>query len=190
MLVLVGQGFEIVVSLIQLIGCQSIRQIDGIEPTLRFQNRLPIVSVVIQQDLNVSFVMVSVGLRTDEGSIESNTDLFEDGVSYVVDQIGMVGCYCIVPVAFLQSPFQFKVAAREIDVIFLRIDLKIDGVDAGREGMNGDHAITQDAEIGEPGNPKQIQHGVLHTRRPRQRDDVRHHRLRLRLFFRALLTQS
>ena len=31
-LVFFGQGFEIVVGLIQLIGCQSVRYINGIEP--------------------------------------------------------------------------------------------------------------------------------------------------------------
>ena len=124
--------------------------------------------------------MVSVRLRTDQRSIEPNTDLLEDGVSYVVDQKGTVACYCIVTVAFLQSPFQFEVTAREINVIFFRIDLKIDRVDTRREGMNGDHAITQDAQIGR-GSPKQIQHGVLHPR---------HHHRRLCFFFRALLTQS
>ena len=133
---------------------------------MRFQNRVPIVSVVIQQGLDVSFVMVSIRLRTDEGSIESNADLFEDGVSYVVHQVRVLCGRCIGrPIGFLQLPFQFKVTAREIDVIFLRIDLQIDRVDPCGERMNGDHAITHDAEIGR-GNPKKVQHGVLDPRRP------------------------
>ena len=45
--------------------------------------------------------MVSIHLRTDEHSVESYTDLLEEGVSYVVDQVGFVGCCSIVPVAFL-----------------------------------------------------------------------------------------
>ena len=77
----------------------------------------------------------------------SNTDLFEDGVSYLVDQTRTV-IYChIVAIAFLQIPFQFEVTGREIEVILLRIDLKVDLVDPCGERVNGDHAITHYAEI-------------------------------------------
>ena len=133
--------------------------------------------------------MVGVRLRADEGSIESDTDLLEDGVGYVVDQKGFVRVHGIASCCFLELPFQFKVTAREVDVIFLRIDLKIDGVDPCGERTNGDHAITPDAEIGRR-DPKEVQHGVLHPRRSGQRNNVRHRRLRLRLFFRALLIQA
>ena len=56
--VFVGQAFVIVVGWIHFVICQDVRQIDGIEPTLRLENRIPIVSVVIQQGLDVRFVMV------------------------------------------------------------------------------------------------------------------------------------
>ena len=143
---------------------QCVEQIDGIEPTLRFEDRVPIVSVVVQQGLDVRFVMVGVRLRTDECSVESDTDLFEEGVGDVVDQKGLVRAHCVASCPFLQLPFNLKVTAREIDEIFLRIDLKIDGVDAGGEWIDGNHAITHDAEIGR-GNPKEVQHGVLDPRR-------------------------
>ena len=134
--------------------------------------------------------MVSICLRADEGFIESNADLFEDGMSYVVHQVRVLCGRCIGrPIGFLQFPFQFKVTAREINEIFLRIDLKIDRVDPCGERMNGDHARTHDAEISGR-NPKEVQHGVLDPCRPGQWDNVRHRRLRLRLFFRELLTQS
>ena len=76
--------------LIQLTGCQGVGQIDGIEPTLRLENRVPIVSVVVQQGLDVRFVMVGVGLRADECSVEPDADLFEEGVRYVVDRKSVV----------------------------------------------------------------------------------------------------
>ena len=148
---------------IHLIVSQIVRYINGIEPSLRFQDRVSIVSVVIQQGLDVRFVMVRVRLRTDEGSIESDTDLLEEGVHYVVDQKGFVRVHGIASSCFLELPFQFKVTAREVNVIFLRIDLKIDGVDACGERTDGDHAITPDAEIGRR-DPKEVQHGVLHPR--------------------------
>ena len=78
-LVLGGQGFVIVVGWIHLIIRQCVEQIDGIEPTLRFEDRVPIVSVVVQQGLDVRFVMVRVRLRTDERAIESDADLLEEG---------------------------------------------------------------------------------------------------------------
>ena len=140
---------------IQLIGRQIVRYINGIEPTLRFQDRVPIVSVVIQQGLDVRFVMVRVRLRTDEGSIESDTDLLEEGVCYVVDQKGIVRVQCIASSCFLELPFQFKVTAGEVDVIFLRIDLKIDGVDTSGKRTDGDHTITPNAEIGRR-DPKEV----------------------------------
>ena len=59
--------------------------------------------------------MIGIRLRTDQRPVESNTNLFEDGVSYVVDQIGSVCGHCIASRCFLKSPFYFKVTAREID---------------------------------------------------------------------------
>ena len=131
---------------------------------MRLENRVPIISVVIQQGLDVRFVMVRIRLRTDERTIESNTDLLEDGVSDVVDQKGFVSRICITSRCFLELSFDFKVTAREIDVIFLRIDLKIDGVDSSGEKIDGDHAITPNADIG-GWNPKEVQHRILHPRR-------------------------
>ena len=151
--------------LIQLIGSQGVGQIDGIEPTLGLENRVPIISVVVQQGLEVRFVVVGVRLWADECSVESDADLFEEGVRYVVHQVSSLCSCCISsPIGFLQFPFDFEVTAREIDEIFLRIDLKIYGVDARGERIDGNHAITHDAEIGR-GNPKEVQHGVLDPRR-------------------------
>ena len=98
--------------------------------------------------LQVGFVVIRVGLRTDEGIVESNADLFEEGMRDVVDQEGVFGGYHVPPTRFLETQFDFEITARQIHVIFLRIDLKIDRVDPRGEGMNGYHAITRHAEIG------------------------------------------
>lgn len=45
-----------------------------------------VISGVIHQGLQVSFVVIGIRLRTAEGSVQSDADLFEEGVNYVVDQ--------------------------------------------------------------------------------------------------------
>ena len=191
-LVIGSHGFVIVMVQIQLIGRQRVGGIDGIEPALGFQDRLTVVSVVVQQGFKIRFVVVGVRLGTDESPVESNVDLLEEAVRDVVDQVSVFCSHRVGSCAFLQGPFQFDVTARQVHEIFLRIDLEIHRVDAGRERTDGHHAITGNAHVGR-GDPKQIQHGVLDPRRAGDGDnlDVRH-RLRLRLFFffTALLIQS
>ena len=135
--------------------------------------------------------MIGVGLWTDESVVEPNADPLEEGVGYVIDQIQVFAGHHVPATGFLQCPFDLEVTAQEIHQILLRIDLKIDRVDPPDEGMNGDHAVIHHAEIGR-GNREQVQGGIGHPRRPGQRHDVRHRRLRLLLLFlaRALRTQS
>ena len=191
-LVIGTHGFEIIMVLIQLIGRQRVGRVDGIEPTLRFQDRLPVVSVVVQQGFKIRFVVIGVRLGTDEGPVESNVDLLEEAVSDVVDQVGVIRSHRVDGLSsgdFLQGPFQFDVTAGQVHEIFLRIDLEIHRVDASREQTDGHHAITGNAHVGR-GDPKQVQHGVLDPRRTGDGDDLDvRHRLRRRLFFNVLLIQ-
>ena len=135
--------------------------------------------------------MIRVGLWTDERVVESNADLLEERMTDVVDQEGVFGGHHVGAIRFLETQFDLEITARQIHVIFLRIDLKIDRVDPRGEGMNGHHAITRHAEIGR-GYLEQSQGGILDPRRTGQRHDVRHRRLRrlLLFFLRALRTQS
>ena len=87
-------------------------QIDVVVPSLWFQHCLSILSVIIQEDFQVSFVMLRIHLRTDEHAIELDTDLLEQGVSQVVYRKQIIGCSHIISIIFLQSRFQFKVTAR------------------------------------------------------------------------------
>ena len=84
-----------------MIGCESIGDIHGIEPSLGFENRFSIVSVKIQQGFQIRFVVVRVRLWTDESAIETNTDLLEERVSDVVDQEGVFGGHSIRIIGFL-----------------------------------------------------------------------------------------
>ena len=207
-------------SRVQLIARPGIGPIDVIHPALRFQNGLSVISVEIQQSLQVGFVvirvglwtdesvvesnadlfeegmsrtlicLIRVGLWTDESVVESNADLFEEGMSYAVDQERVFGGHQVPATSFLETQFDFEITARQIHVIFLRIDLKIDRVDPCGEGMNGHHAITHHAEIGR-GDIPEFQGGILHPCRSSERYDVSHRRLILLfLFLTALRTQS
>ena len=146
--------------LILLIGCHTIGNIDDIVPALRCQNRLTVVSVVIQQGFQIGLVRVGICLGTDESTIESHADLLEEGMSQVVDKIGPVGVGCVISIAFLDVPLYFEVTARQVHKIFLRVDLKIDRVYACGKWTDGNRAITDVADI-RGGNPKEIQHGIL-----------------------------
>ena len=155
-------------SRVQLITRPGIGPIDVIHPALWFQNGLSVISVEIQQSLQVGFVVIRVGLWADEGVVESNADLLEEGMSYVVDQGGVFSGHHIPAPSFLKTQFDFKIV-RKIHVIFLRIDLKIDRVDPHGEGMNGYHAITHHAQIGR-GDLEQFQGGTLHPPPPIRRE--------------------
>ena len=58
-------------------------EIQGIEPTLRSQHCFAIVPVAIHQGLQIGLVIVRVRLRTDQGAIQSQVNLFDDGVSQI-----------------------------------------------------------------------------------------------------------
>ena len=123
-------------------------QSDAVVSSLWIQHRLSILYVIIQQGFQVSFVMIRIRLRTDERAIESDTYLLKQGVSQVIDGKQIIACSHIISIAFLDSQFQFEVTAREIHVIFLWVHLEFHGIYACREGLNGYHSITRDAEIG------------------------------------------
>ena len=131
-----------------MIGRPGIGPIGIIQPALWFQNGLSVISVEIQQSLQVGFVVIRVGLWTDERVVESNADRLEEGMSYVVDQEGVFSGHHVPTPRFLETQFDLEITARQIHVIFLRIDLKIDRVDPRGEGMNAHHAITRHAEMG------------------------------------------
>ena len=97
--------------IVQLIGRPIVGPIDVIHPALRFQNGLSIISVEIQQSLQVGFVVIRVGLRTDESVVESNADLLEEGMSYVVDQEGVFGGHHVPASSFLETQFDFEITA-------------------------------------------------------------------------------
>ena len=156
-----GQGQMVGVGHVQLVGRQlSDGWVQSVDPALRFQDGLSIVSVKIQRRVYEGLVGVGVRLGTDEGVVESHADLLEERVGKVVGQKdGGGGCGGEgVAVGFLQFQFQFELALAQIDVFRLRIDLKIHRGDARGERVDGHLATTGDAKIGR-WDFEQVQHG-------------------------------
>ena len=156
-----GQGQMIGVSCGQLIGGQlSDGRIQSVDPSLRFQDGLSVVSIKIQCRVYQGLVGVGVRLRTDERVVESHADLLEEGVGKVIgekDGRG-VGGRQGGAVGFLQFQFQLEFALTQIDVFRLRIDLKVHGRDTRGERMNGHLASTRNAKIRRR-HLEQVQHG-------------------------------
>ena len=67
-----------------VVGSPFGREIQGIEPALRSQYRFPFLPHIIHQGLQKRFVMVRVRLRADQGAIQSQVNLFDDGVGQIV----------------------------------------------------------------------------------------------------------
>ena len=156
-----GQGQMVGVRRRQLIGRQlGDGRVQSVDPSLRFQDGLSVVSVKIQYRVYEGLVGVRVRLGADERVVESHADLLEEGMGKVVGQKdGGGGCGGQGgTVGFLQFQFQFEFTLTQIDVFRLRIDLKIHGGDAGGERMDGYLATTGDAEIGR-WDLEQVQHG-------------------------------
>ena len=92
--------------------------------------------------------MIGVGLRTDQRAIQLQVNLFDDGMGQIVD-----GPQCFighqVPVIILfQTQFHGKVTASQIHKIVQPWHNEFHGIDAGGGGLDGDHAIGIDANVG------------------------------------------
>ena len=146
---------------VQLIGGQlSDGWVQSVDPSLRFQDGLSIVSVKIQCRVQQGLVGVGVRLGTDQRVVESYTDLLEERVGKVVgEEDGGGGCgRQSGTVGFLQFQFQFEFALAQIDVFLFRINLKIHWSDTRGKRVNGHLATIGDAKIGR-WDLEEIQHG-------------------------------
>ena len=82
--------------------------------------------------------MVRVCLGTDESPVKAHADLFEQRMGQIVHGPQLVGNRQVIAVHFLQLQFYLEEATIEIDVIFLWVYLKLDGIDTRGVGLNGD----------------------------------------------------
>ena len=67
-----------------LIAITIVRYVQVVVPSFWGQDRVPIVSVMVQDCFYEGFQVVRVGLGADEGAIQSHIDLFEERVDQVV----------------------------------------------------------------------------------------------------------
>ena len=96
-------------------------KVQDIVPTLRFSHSFSIISVVVKQCFQVCFLMISVGLRTDQGAIESHTDLFEQSVGEIVCGPEPPCFNYVVTIRQFERQLNPKETVTEIHIIFLRI---------------------------------------------------------------------
>ena len=122
-------------------------EIHLIEPALGSQHGLAIFSVIIQQGFQVSFVMIGVGLRTDQRAIEMQVNLFDDGMGQIVDGPQFLRGVQVIVRTFLQSQFHGKVTASQIHKIVQSRNDEFHGIDTRGGGLDGDHAIGIDANV-------------------------------------------
>ena len=92
--------------------------------------------------------MVRVRLRADQGTIQSQVNLFDDGVGQIVGDPEFIGIRYVGPIVLFQSQVHREVAAIQIHMVVQRGDDEFHGVDACRGGLDGHHAIGFDADAG------------------------------------------
>ena len=122
-------------------------EIQGIEPTLRSQHGFTLLPIVIHQGFQIGFVMVRVRLRTDQSAIESQVNLFDDGVSQIVGDPEFLVTREVGSIAPFQSQVHREVTAIQIHMVVQSGNDEFHGVDACGGGMNGHHAIGIDANV-------------------------------------------
>ena len=92
--------------------------------------------------------MVRVRLWADQGAIQSQVNLFDDGVRQIVGDPEFVGSGYVPPIVLFQSQMHGEVAAIQIHMVVQRRNDEFHGVDACRGGLDGHHAIGFDADVG------------------------------------------
>ena len=122
-------------------------EIQGIEPTLRSQHGFTLLPIVIHQGFQIGFVMVRVRLRTDQGAIQSQVNLFDDGVSQIVGDPEFLVSRQVGGIAPFQRQVHREVTAIQIHMVVQSGNDEFHGVDACGGGMNGHHAIGIDANV-------------------------------------------
>ena len=92
--------------------------------------------------------MVGVGLRTDQRAIQMQVNLFDDGMGQIVDRPQFLSRVQVIVRTFLQSQFHGKVTASQIHKIVQPRNDGLHWIDTRGSGLNGDHAIGIDANVG------------------------------------------
>ena len=134
-------------STVRVVGGPFGGEIQSIEPTLRSQYSFPFFPNVIHQGLQIGFVMVRVRLRADQGAIQSQVNLFDDGVRQIVGDPEFFGSHQVCPSVLVQAQVHGEVAAIQVRMVVQRGNDEFHGVDACGGGLDGHHAIGIDADV-------------------------------------------
>ena len=92
--------------------------------------------------------MISVGLRTDQRAIQLQVNLLDDGMGQIIDGVQYVRGVQVPVISLFQTQFHGKVTASQIHKIVQPRNDEFHGIDTRGGGLNGDHAIGIDANVG------------------------------------------
>ena len=92
--------------------------------------------------------MVGVGLRTDQRAIQMQVNLFDDGMGQIIDGPQFFIGHQVPVIILFQSQFHGKVTASQIHKIVQPRNDEFHRIDTRGGGLNGDHAIGIDANVG------------------------------------------
>ena len=91
--------------------------------------------------------MVRVRLRADQGTIQSQVNLFDDSVCQIVGDPEFVDSRQVAPIALFQPQVHGEITAIQIHMVVQRGNDEFHGVDAGGGGLDGHYAISIDADV-------------------------------------------
>ena len=92
--------------------------------------------------------MIGVGLRTDQRAIQLQVNLFTDGMGQIVDGPQCLRVLQVPSILLFQTQFHGKVTASQIHKIVQPWHNEFHGIDTRGGGLDGDHAIGIDANVG------------------------------------------
>ena len=92
--------------------------------------------------------MIGVRLRTDQRAIQLQVNLFDDGMGQIIDRPQFLRGVQVPVIILFQAQFHGKVTASQIHKIVQPWHNEFHGIDARGGGLNGDHAIGIDANVG------------------------------------------
>ena len=92
--------------------------------------------------------MIGVGLRTNQRAIQLQVNLFDDGMGQIIDGPQFLIGHQVPVVILFQTQFHGKVTASQIHKIVQPRNDEFHGIDTRGRGLDGDHAIGIDANVG------------------------------------------
>ena len=126
----VYQLLVIVMDTIHCVGGEDRGCVEIIEPALRFQQGVSLISVVVQEGLKEGFVMVMICLGFQEDTIDVDRQLFDHGVRQIGDGVQDRTVRQIAAIALLESDCHFKITSVQIDKGVGGRNQKFHGIDA------------------------------------------------------------